>query len=157
MDRRNEPSAQQARAQRAREDVRFAVCCIVVYVATSLADTLEAAWQGSFSDEQLAAFGIGEAVASYATAFSFMWTGVLARISRAQSVMERARTLRMGCTAAVVIGLPLMALVQVLARPLLSLFGPTQQVLDLAVPYLRVHLIGLVPLGQLGVLDGPRA
>ena len=147
-------------------DVWFACGCVGIYLSSALADSAEVAWQGqsggstSLSDDQLAAFGIGESVAAYAQAFQFMWLGVLARMGRAvpcsssstagaggaAAAADRARTLRMGWLSSVLVGLPLMVLVQALARPVCAFFGPSPAVLALAVPYLRVHLCGLVPM-----------
>ena len=156
-------------------DVWFACGCVGIYLSSALADSAEVAWQGqsggstSLSDDQLAAFGIGESVAAYAQAFQFMWLGVLARMGRAvpcsgsstaaagaggvaavtaaaAAAADRARTLRMGWLSSVLVGMPLMVLVQALARPVCAFFGPSPAVLALAVPYLRVHLCGLVPM-----------
>ena len=86
-------------------DVWFACGCVGIYLSSALADSAEVAWQGqsggstSLSDDQLAAFGIGESVAAYAQAFQFMWLGVLARMGRA--VPSSSGTAAAGGAAAV--------------------------------------------------------
>jgi len=88
-------------------DLSLAVCCVVVYVASSVANSLEAIWQGQLGEDDLAAFGMRESSAGYASALDFMWLGVLARISREADQRSRACTLRMGWIASLCVGLPL--------------------------------------------------
>lgn len=129
-------------------DSSFALCCIVVYTCTAVATNFEAAWQGHLGDDDLAAYGIGESVASYASALDFMWLGVLARVSRCATCdgFQAASTLKMGWITSVALGLVLTVAVEIATQPILQQFGPSPRVLAIATPYLRVHVCGLIPL-----------
>ena len=148
--------------QQDREILRLAVPAFLALVAEPLFLLADSAIVGHLGTPPLAALGIASAVLGTLVSLCvFLAYGTTASVARQVGAGNTRGALTQGVDGlwlAVLIG-ALVTLVAVpLTRPLVRLFGPGPRVEDLAVTYLQIALLGVVPLllmlAATGVLRG---
>ena len=152
---------QQNRA-RDREILRLAVPTFLALVAEPLFLLADTAVVGHLGTPQLAALGIASAVLGTLISLCiFLAYGTTASVARQVGAGNTRGALAQGVDGlwlATLIGALLTAVVLPLTGSIVDLFGPGPRVAELAVTYLRIALLGLVPLllmlAATGVLRG---
>ncbi len=150
-----------ARAQD-REILRLAVPAFLALVAEPLFLLADSAIVGHLGTPPLAALGIASAVLGTLVSLSiFLAYGTTASVARQVGAGNTRGALAQGIDGlwlAALIGTLMTLVVLPLVRPVVELFGPGDRVADLAVVYLRIALLGAVPLllmlAATGVLRG---
>jgi putative MATE family efflux protein len=145
-----------------REILRLAVPAFLALVAEPLFLLADSAVVGHLGTPQLAALGIASAVLGTLVSLCiFLAYGTTASVARQVGAGNTRGALAQGIDGlwlAALIGTLLTALAVPLTGWLVGLFGPGQQVAELAGTYLRVALLGVVPLllmlAATGVLRG---
>lgn len=154
----------EARARRAqdREILRLAVPAFFALVAEPMFLLADAAIVGRLGTPQLAAIGIASAVMGTLVSLCvFLAYGTTASVARQLGAGRVRDALTQGVDGlwlATLVGAVVSLATVPLTRPLVRLFGPGQAVEDYAVEYLRIALLGAVPLllmlAATGVLRG---
>ncbi len=152
---------EQGRAQD-REILRLAVPAFLALVAEPLFLLADAAVVGHLGTPQLAALGIASAVLGTLVSLCiFLAYGTTASVARQVGAGNTRGALAQGIDGlwlASIIGIAVTAVTLPLTRPIVDLFGPGDRVAELAVTYLRIALLGTVPLllmlAATGVLRG---
>lgn len=147
---------------RDREILRLAVPAFLALVAEPLYLLADAAIVGHLGTAELAGLGIAAVVLqTFVGLCVFLAYGTTAAVARLLGAGDLRRALDQGIDGiwlAVVLGLLVMAVGIPLARPLVAVFGAGEAVTDLGATYLRVSLLGAVPLlvmlAATGVLRG---
>ena len=145
-----------------REILRLAVPAFLALVAEPLFLLADAAVVGHLGTPQLAALGIATAVLGTLVSLCiFLAYGTTASVARQVGAGNTRGALAQGIDGlwlATLIGIAVTALTLPLVRQLVDLFGPGDRVAELAVTYLRIALLGTVPLllmlAATGVLRG---
>ena len=145
-----------------REILRLAVPAFLALVAEPLFLLADTAVVGHLGTPQLAALGIASAVLGTLISLCiFLAYGTTASVARQVGAGNTRRALAQGVDGlwlAVAIGTLLTLVTVPLTRPIVGLFGPGAAVADLATTYLRIALLGVVPillmLAATGVLRG---
>ncbi len=145
-----------------REILRLAVPAFLALVAEPLFLLGDSAVVGHLGTPPLAALGIASAVLGTLVSLCiFLAYGTTASVARQVGAGNTRRALVQGVDGlwlATVIGTALTALTWPLTGPIVALFGPGAEVADLASTYLRIALLGTVPmllmLAATGVLRG---
>ena len=145
-----------------REILRLAVPAFLALVAEPLFLLADAAVVGHLGTPQLAALGIASAVLGTLVSLCiFLAYGTTASVARQVGAGNLRGALVQGVDGlwlAVLIGTLVTAVMVPLTRPVVGLFGPGDEVADFAVTYLRIALLGAVPLllmlAATGVLRG---
>jgi putative MATE family efflux protein len=117
---------------------------------------------GHLGTPQLAALGVASAVLGTLVSLCiFLAYGTTAAVARQVGAGQLGVALSQGISGlwlAALVGLVVSALSWPLARPLIGLFGPSEVVAGLALTYLRIALLGAIPmllmLAATGVLRG---
>ncbi len=147
---------------RDREILRLAVPAFLALVAEPLFLLADSAVVGHLGTPQLAALGIASAVLGTLISLCiFLAYGTTASVARQVGAGNSRRALAQGVDGlwlAAAIGTLLTLVTVPLTRPIVGLFGPGAAVADLATTYLRIALLGVVPillmLAATGVLRG---
>lgn len=145
-----------------REILRLAVPAFLALVAEPMFLLADSAIVGHLGTPELAALGIASAVMGTLVSLCiFLAYGTTASVARQVGAGRTREALTQGVDGlwlATGIGLLASVLVVPLTRPLVRLFGPGPAVEDQAVVYLRIALLGAVPLllmlAATGVLRG---
>ena len=145
-----------------REILRLAVPAFLALVSEPLFLLADAAIVGHLGTPQLAALGVASAVLGTLVSLCiFLAYGTTAAVARQVGAGQLAVALTQGISGlwlATVVGVAVSALSWPLAGPLIGLFGPSDVVAGLALTYLRIALLGAVPmllmLAATGVLRG---
>ena len=161
---RAEAKAQRRDRNRAqdREILRLAVPAFLALVAEPLFLLADSAVVGHLGTPELAALGIASAVLGTLVSLCiFLAYGTTASVARQVGAGNTRGALAQGVDGlwlATLIGAVLTAVVLPLTGSIVDLFGPGSQVAALAVTYLRIALLGTVPLllmlAATGVLRG---
>ena len=157
-----EPSASPPPRSHDREILRLAVPAFLALVAEPLFLLADSAVVGHLGTPQLAALGIASAVLGTLVSLCiFLAYGTTASVARQVGAGNTRGALAQGVDGlwlATLIGTAASLLTVPLTRPIVELFGPGDQVEDLTVTYLRIALLGAVPLllmlAATGVLRG---
>ena len=145
-----------------REILRLAVPAFLALVAEPLFLLADAAVVGHLGTPELAALGIASAVLGTLVSLCiFLAYGTTASVARQVGAGNTRGALAQGIDGlwlASLIGIAVSVVTLPLARPIVDLFGPGDRVAELAVTYLRIALLGTVPLllmlAATGVLRG---
>ncbi len=145
-----------------REILRLAVPAFLALVAEPLFLLADAAVVGHLGTPELAALGIASAVLGTLISLCiFLAYGTTASVARQVGAGNTRAALAQGVDGlwlATLIGVLLTGVVLPLTGPVVDLFGSSPQVAELAVTYLRIALLGVVPLllmlAATGVLRG---
>ncbi|HWM74209.1 MAG TPA: MATE family efflux transporter, partial [Nocardioides sp.] len=145
-----------------REILRLAVPAFLALVAEPMFLLADAAVVGHLGTPELAALGIASAVLGTLVSLCiFLAYGTTASVARQVGAGNTRGALAQGIDGlwlASLIGIAVTAVTLPLTRPIVDLFGPGDRVADLAVIYLRIALLGTVPLllmlAATGVLRG---
>jgi putative MATE family efflux protein len=145
-----------------REILRLAVPAFLALVAEPLFLLADSAVVGHLGTPQLAALGIASAVLGTLVSLCiFLAYGTTASVARQVGAGNTRGALVQGIDGlwlATIMGALLTAVVLPLCEPIVDLFGPGPRVADLAVTYLQIALLGVVPLllmlAATGVLRG---
>ncbi len=148
--------------QHDREILRLAVPAFLALVAEPMFLLADSAIVGHLGTTELAALGIASAVMGTLVSLSiFLAYGTTASVARQVGAGRTTEALTQGVDGlwlATGIGLVASLVTVPLTRPLVRLFGPGPVVEDQAVVYLRIALLGAVPLllmlAATGVLRG---
>ncbi len=156
--------ARRKRRRRAqdREILRLAVPAFLALVAEPMFLLADSAVVGHLGTPQLAALGIASAVLGTLVSLCiFLAYGTTASVARQVGAGHTRAALTQGVDGlwlATLIGTLLTALALPLTGRLVGLFGPGEQVAELTATYLRIALLGVVPLllmlAATGVLRG---
>jgi len=121
-------------------------------MSQNILNLVDIAMVGRLGTQALAAVGLGSFANWLAMAFILgLSTGVQAICARRVGQAahgEIAVPLNGGLTLAILLGVPLSAVVIVLAPAYLSLLNPEREVVEAATPYLQVRLLALVAVGM---------
>ena len=155
------PTSTSSRA-RDREILRLAVPAFLALVSEPLFLLADASIVGHLGTVPLAALGIAGAVVQTAVGLCvFLAYGTTASVARRIGSGDVAGAVSQGLDGiwlAVLIGVPGTALGSLLAGPLVGLFGPATDVAGPATSYLRLAMLGVVPLlvvmAATGILRG---
>ncbi|MDR6174241.1 putative MATE family efflux protein [Nocardioides zeae] len=147
---------------RDREILRLAVPAFLALVAEPLYLLADAAIVGHLGTAELAGLGIAAVVLqTFVGLCVFLAYGTTAAVARLLGAGDLRRALDQGIDGiwlAVLLGVLVMAVGIPLSRPLVAVFGAGEAVTDLGATYLRVSLLGAVPLlvmlAATGVLRG---
>ena len=147
---------------RDREILRLAVPAFLALVAEPLYLLADAAIVGHLGTAELAGLGIAAVVLqTFVGLCVFLAYGTTAAVARLLGAGDLRRALDQGIDGiwlAVVLGVLVMAVGIPLAHPLVAVFGAGDAVTELGATYLRVSLLGAVPLlvmlAATGVLRG---
>lgn len=130
-----------------REIFRLAIPALGALAADPLVTLVDTAFVGRIGAEELAALGVAGALFAIAfTVFNFLAYGTTPLVASALGASDEDRA---AATAGAAIRLAVMAgagatiAVFVLARPLLEVMGANPEVLDAALPYLRIRALAL--------------
>jgi len=145
-----------------REILRLAVPAFLALVAEPMFLLADAAVVGHLGTPELAALGIASAVLGTLVSLCiFLAYGTTASVARQVGAGNTSGALAQGIDGlwlASLIGIAVTAVTLPLTRPIVELFGPGDRVAELAVTYLRIALLGTVPLllmlAATGVLRG---
>ena len=145
-----------------REILRLAVPAFLALVAEPLFLLADSAIVGHLGTPQLAALGIASAVLGTLVSLCiFLAYGTTASVARQVGAGNTGAALAQGVDGlwlAILIGALATLVVLPLTGPIVGLFGPGDRVADLAATYLRIALLGAVPLllmlAATGVLRG---
>jgi len=145
-----------------REILRLAVPAFLALVAEPLFLLADSAVVGHLGTPQLAALGIASAVLGTLVSLCiFLAYGTTASVARQVGAGNTGAALAQGIDGlwlATIIGALLTGLALPLTGPLVRLFGPGPKVAELTETYLRIALLGVVPLllmlAATGVLRG---
>jgi putative MATE family efflux protein len=145
-----------------REILRLAVPAFLALVSEPLFLLADSAIVGHLGTPQLAALGVASAVLGTLVSLCiFLAYGTTAAVARQVGAGQLGVALTQGISGlwlATLVGLVVSALSWPLARPLIALFGPSEVVAGLALTYLRIALLGAIPmllmLAATGVLRG---
>ena len=145
-----------------REILRLAVPAFLALVAEPMFLLADAAVVGHLGTPELAALGIASAVLGTLVSLCiFLAYGTTASVARQVGAGNTRGALAQGIDGlwlASLIGIAVTAVTLPLTRPIVDLFGPGDRVAELAVTYLRIALLGTVPLllmlAATGVLRG---
>lgn len=148
--------------QHDREILRLAVPAFLALVAEPMFLLADSAIVGHLGTTELAALGIASAVMGTLVSLCiFLAYGTTASVARQVGAGRTREALTQGVDGlwlATTLGLVASLVTVPLTRPLVRLFGPGADVEDQAVLYLRIALLGAVPLllmlGATGVLRG---
>lgn len=148
--------------QHDREILRLAVPAFLALVAEPMFLLADSAIVGHLGTTELAALGIASAVMGTLVSLCiFLAYGTTASVARQVGAGRTREALTQGVDGlwlATTLGLVTSLVTVPLTRPLVRLFGPGADVEDQAVLYLRIALLGAVPLllmlGATGVLRG---
>lgn len=137
----------QLRSPHDREIVRLATLALGSLAAEPLYILVDTAIVGHLGRSQLAALGIAATVLGGLFAiFNFLQYGTTAQVARAAGAGESRVARSLGAQAlwlSLAVGLGLVALVVVLARPVVSALGAEGDTAGYAVTYLRIASLGL--------------
>jgi putative MATE family efflux protein len=166
-DRRSDRAAERSRRRvqgrtQDREILRLAVPAFLALVAEPLFLLADSAVVGHLGTPQLAALGIASAVLGTLVSLCiFLAYGTTASVARQVGAGNTRGALTQGVDGlwlAALIGVVVTAVALPLTASVVDLFGPGDRVADLAVTYLRIALLGTVPmllmLAATGVLRG---
>ena len=150
------------RREQDREILRLAVPAFFALVAEPMFLLADAAIVGHLGTPELAAIGVASAVMGTLVSLCvFLAYGTTASVARQLGAGRTREALTQGVDGlwlATALGVVVTLLAVPSTRPLVRLFGPGQVVEDLAVVYLRLALLGAVPLllmlAATGVLRG---
>jgi putative MATE family efflux protein len=145
-----------------REILRLAVPAFLALVSEPLFLLADSAIVGHLGTPQLAALGVASAVLGTLVSLCiFLAYGTTAAVARQVGAGQLGVALGQGISGlwlAALVGLVVSALSWPMARPLIDLFGPSEIVAGLALTYLRIALLGAIPmllmLAATGVLRG---
>jgi len=139
-------------ADRRRALLTLALPIIGGMMSQNILNLVDIAMVGRLGTQALAAVGLGSFANWLAMAFILgLSTGVQAICARRVGQAahgEIAVPLNGGLTLAILLGVPLSAVVIVLAPAYLSLLNPEREVVEAATPYLQVRLLALVAVGM---------
>jgi putative MATE family efflux protein len=141
---------------------RLSAAAFVALVTEPLFLLADAAIIGHLGTPQLAALGVATAVLGTVVSLCiFLAYGTTAAVARYVGAGERDRALAQGVDGlwlAAIIGAGITAVTVPLTRPIVDLFGVGATIADQATTYLRIALVGVVPmlvmLAAVGVLRG---
>lgn len=130
-----------------REIFRLAVPALGALAADPLVTLVDTAFVGRIGAEELAALGVAGALFAIAfTIFNFLAYGTTPLVASALGAADEERaaaTTGAAVRLALIAGVGATLAVVVLARPLLEIMGANPDVLDAALPYLRIRALAL--------------
>lgn len=141
------PAASSPRAVVDRDILRLAIPSLGALVAEPLFVMVDSGFVARVSTTALAGLGLASTVLTTVVGLSvFLAYSTTAAVARAFGAGRRREAIARGvdaCWLALGIGGGCLVVLVALGRPVLSLFGPSPEVLDQAVVYLRISAIGL--------------